>query len=319
MNDWVKIISYTNPYEAEIRKQLLQNAGIDAVVVNARDSLFLVGDVELYVKKEEEKEALMLLEQFEGLTKINSFILQKPILNFKSFLKEKGIDTILKEKESNKYIFENYELYVENEKINEVLPYLTGEKIDTWTKVALCNTVRQARYRIELLDVKGIESFVIKKRDSDFHLEDISIYVENAKADLAKEILSKLEDWDKIREYDDFKNAELKEDILGKNGIRAIIEQKNQKYILYVLKAKKDAALKTLALTTEWVEALTYNSFIDAESTVLLLEENKIDASILTIRDSVFIIGGYAVYVEKKNLTKALDLIANAKGGVISE
>lgn len=319
MKDWIKILSYNNLYNVEMKKSLLQNAGIVAVVVNARDSLFLFGEVELYVKEEDEKRAVIILKQFEGLTKINSFILKEPILKFQEYLKSKGIDAVLKEKESEKYILDNNELYVKNEDVEKVIPYIKGEKIDSWSKVFHCNTIRQVRYRIELLAAKGIESFVIKKRDSDYHLEDIFIYVQNQDSDKAQQILALLSDFEKIREYNDLKKAELKEDILGKKGIRALIEKKESVFCLFVLKSKKDEADKILGLTMEWIEAKVCNSYIDAESIVLLLEENGIDASILTIRDSVFIIGGYAIYVEKKNLAKTMEIISNAKGGVISE
>jgi len=246
MKDWIKILSYSNVYEIEIKKSLLHNSGIDAVVVNARDSLFLFGDVELYVRAEDEKRAIVILKQFEGLTKINSFILKEPILKFQEYLKSKG-------------------------------------------------------------------------RDSDYHLEDIFIYVKNDDLDKAKQILALLSDFEKIREYSDFIKAELKEDILGKKGIRALIEKKESVFCLYVLKSKKEEAEKILGFTSEWIETKVYNSLIDAESIILLLEENGIDASILTIRDSVFIIGGYAIYVEKKNLAKTMEIISNSKGGVISE
>lgn len=319
MKDWIKILSYSNVYEIEIKKSLLHNSGIDAVVVNARDSLFLFGDVELYVRAEDEKRAIVILKQFEGLTKINSFILKEPILKFQEYLKSKGLETIFKEKESEKYILENYELYVKNEDVEKAIPYLTGEKVDSWSKVCHSNTVRQVRYRVELLTAKDIETFVVKKRDSDYHLEDIFIYVKNDDLDKAKQILALLSDFEKIREYSDFIKAELKEDILGKKGIRALIEKKESVFCLYVLKSKKEEAEKILGFTSEWIETKVYNSLIDAESIILLLEENGIDASILTIRDSVFIIGGYAIYVEKKNLAKTMEIISNSKGGVISE
>jgi hypothetical protein len=319
MKDWTKILSFDNLYEAEIRKQLLQNAGIESVIVNARDSLFLVGDIELYVRNEDEKKALFLLEQFEGLTKIDSFILKKPILNFQKYLKEKGFDTILKERENEKYILENYELYIANEKLNEVLPYLRGEKITEWKKVDSTNTVRQARYRVELLENNNIDSFVIKKRDSEYHLEDISIYVKNEDYDKANRIIQELPQWGELIKYTDIKQAELSENILGKNKIRAIIKEKDNEYILYVLKDKIEEAEKILELSTEWVELQRFNSFVEAESVVLLLEENSIEASILTIRDSVFIIGGYAVYVEKNNLSKSIEIITNSKHNTIEK
>ncbi len=319
MNEWIKIFSFDNVFEAEIRKQLLTSAGIESVVVNARDSLFLVGQVDLYVHQNDEKKAVIILEQMQGITKINSFILKKPVELFQLFLKDKGIDTILKERSDNNYILENFELYVENEKVEQVLPYLTGKKIDSWSKVAVTDHVRQARYRVELLEAYKIPSFIIKKRNSDYHLEEISIYVKNEKSEEAKSILAELKDWTEIREYKKFEVAELKEDVLGRHGIRALIVPKEDAFAFYVLSGKVDEAKDILKANKEWIEVRRYNDFVSAENDLLLLQGNGIDASILTLRDTVFIIGGYALYVEKVKLNEALNLLTEATGGSISE
>lgn len=318
-SDWIKIISFSSSYEAEIRKQLLSNAGIEAVVINAKDSLFLFGDIDLYVHEKDEKKSMIILEQMQGLTKINSFILKKPIELFRKYLLNNGISTVLKERANDKYILENYELYIENENIEQVVPFLTGEKIKDWTKINTCTRVRQSRYRVELLESKGIESFIIKKRNSDFHLEDISIYVANSNAQKAANILKELSDWTKIRTYSNFETAELKEDILGRNKIRALIIQSAKKFDVFVEKNQVEQAEDVLKSTKEWVEIQRYNTFIEAEGVLLNLEQNKIDSSILTIRDSMFIIGGYALYVEKIKLNQALEIITKAKGGSIVE
>ena len=132
MKGWTKIYSFDNQYDAELRKEILKNASINAVVVNAKDSLFLIGNIDLYVEDQNEKKAIYILEQFEGLTKINSFILKKPIENFQKYIETKGIETKLKERTSDKYILENYELYINNELIESIVQYLTGEKITDW-------------------------------------------------------------------------------------------------------------------------------------------------------------------------------------------
>jgi len=319
MKDWTKIISFSNFYEAEIRKQLLTNAGIKAVVINAKDSLFLFGDIEIYVHEKDEKKAMIILEQMQGLTKINSFILKKPIENFKQYLSKKGIETILKERTNEKYILDNYELYIKNDNIGEVVPYLTGMMIDEWTKVNTSIRVRQARYRVELLNHYDIDSFIIKKRDSDSHLEEIFIYVENKDSEKTKAILTDLTDWQKVRTYNKFETAELKEDILGKNKIRALIVENQDKFDLLVLKTNIDEAEAVLKSTKEWIEIQRYGTFLEAEVALLTLEAEKISSSILTVRDSMFIIGGYALYVEKIKLNKAIETLTKAKGGTIIE
>ncbi|MBN2890773.1 MAG: DUF2007 domain-containing protein [Bacteroidales bacterium] len=319
MSNWTKIMSFDNVYEAEIRRQLLQNAEIQSVVVNARDSLFLIGNAELYVSAEDEKKALIILEQFQGLTKINSFILKKPMLLFQKLLKEHNIETVLKERDDDKYIIENYELYINNEQILDAVPYLTGEKLEGWGKVEVCEKVRQTRYRIEMLDEAGIDAIVVKKRDSDFHLEDITIFVEEKNFEKAKTLLSKLENWKKIKTYQKHDVIELKEDILAKEGIRALIINKNNEFGLYVKENKATKAEDIVKATKEWVEVRRYNTFVEADALLNILLKTDIDASILTIRDSMFLIGGYAIYVEKRKINEAIEILTEAEGGKITE
>lgn len=316
MKGWTKIYSFDNQYDAELRKEILKNASINAVVVNAKDSLFLIGNIDLYVEDENEKKAIYILEQFEGLTKINSFILKKPIENFQKYIKSKGIETILKERNSDKYILENYELYINNELVENIVPYLTGEKITEWSIAKTCQRVRQTRYRVELLESYTIESFIIKKKDSNQHVEQILIYVENKNLSKAKEVLTELKDWSKIRTYDDFSTAELKEDMLGRYGIRGLIEQNSQgKFDLYVLNNEKTKAIEILNKATEWIQIQIFDNFLNAENAIIFLEKENIQACIVTISDSMFLIGGYAVYVEKSNVQKAIEIISNYTSG----
>ncbi len=319
MKDWTKILSFDSLYEADIRNQLLQNSGIESVVINTKDSLFLIGSVDLYVNKADEKKALFVIEQFQGLTKINSFLLKKPIENLQNFLTNKGIETILKERDSDNYILENYELYIENEKTQDVVPYLTGEKLDGWSLVDTCSRTRQTRYRVELLETHKIETIVIKKRDSNFHTEEINIYVKSDFLAKAKEILEKLTDWTVVKTFNKFEVAELKEDILGKKGIRGIIKPNGNQFDLFVKTAKKEEAEDVLKATKEWIEIRRYANFTEAENALLNLEQNGVESSILTIQDSMFMIGGFALYIDKIKVTEAIDILTEFEGGKIIE
>ena len=318
-NNWVKIISFDNLYEAQIKKQLLENAGVEAVIVNARDSLFLVGTADLYVKEENEKKALFLIEQFAGLTKINSFILKKPILLFQNYLKNKGIESILKTRESEKYLLDNYELYVKNEDLDKVVPYLTGEAITDWTVIEECESVRQTAYRVEILEQNNIKSFIIKKRDSDYHLEKVKIYVENENIERSKSILEKLKGWTQIKEYEKRDIAEIREHQLSQKGIKTIIKFSEDKYTLFVPNKDEGKANDIIKAHTEWIEVTRTDSFVEAEALLNALMDNQIDASILSLRDNVFILGGYALYVPKLQATKALEIINDIKNSKIEE
>jgi len=47
--NWIKLLTTTNPIEAEITKQMLEAHQIHAVVMNKQDSSYRFGQVELYV------------------------------------------------------------------------------------------------------------------------------------------------------------------------------------------------------------------------------------------------------------------------------
>lgn len=60
--DWKKIKVYTNAFEAELVKQMLDEHGVPAVTINKQDSSYLLfGKIELYVSIQDENRALQLI------------------------------------------------------------------------------------------------------------------------------------------------------------------------------------------------------------------------------------------------------------------
>ena len=58
----IKILSTNNLNKAEIIKQMLEENNIDVVILNKQDSSYLMfGDIEIYIKKEQEQQAKNLL------------------------------------------------------------------------------------------------------------------------------------------------------------------------------------------------------------------------------------------------------------------
>lgn len=65
MEGWVLIRSFRDIFTAEIARQTLLNANVEAVVVNKRDSSYVtLGDVELYVEPASVAMANELLKDF---------------------------------------------------------------------------------------------------------------------------------------------------------------------------------------------------------------------------------------------------------------
>ncbi len=65
--DWVVVYKTVDLYRAEMAKQILEGEGIEAVVMNHKDSTYLVfGEIELLVKSENESSAVQLLKDLEN-------------------------------------------------------------------------------------------------------------------------------------------------------------------------------------------------------------------------------------------------------------
>ncbi len=64
--DWNCIYSTNEAYMAEIAKNKLADNGIEAVVINKQDSLYLFGSVELYVKNDQTIKAKHLLKNISS-------------------------------------------------------------------------------------------------------------------------------------------------------------------------------------------------------------------------------------------------------------
>lgn len=63
---WVKLFITANPVQAEITKQMLEEHGVSAVIINKQDSSYRFGQVELYVHESEEVFAKGLIAEMEG-------------------------------------------------------------------------------------------------------------------------------------------------------------------------------------------------------------------------------------------------------------
>ncbi len=66
MNDnWISVYSTGLRHLAEMAKQMLMDKDIPAVIVNKKDSSYLFGEIEVYVKGEDVIKAKFYIEQFE--------------------------------------------------------------------------------------------------------------------------------------------------------------------------------------------------------------------------------------------------------------
>jgi len=62
----VSIYSTGNPIAAEIIRQMLEESGIPALIMNKQDSFYRFGDIELYTHRDNVIRAKKLIQEFES-------------------------------------------------------------------------------------------------------------------------------------------------------------------------------------------------------------------------------------------------------------
>ena len=66
-NDWVKIFNSADRFKAEIYKGMLEENGIPSIIMDKQDSAYVsIGEVELYVKRENILKAMTIIKTNEA-------------------------------------------------------------------------------------------------------------------------------------------------------------------------------------------------------------------------------------------------------------
>lgn len=60
---WIQVASYAMVAVAELKKSILESAGIPVILINKSDSSYLFGDLELYVKHDDVIRSKMILDE----------------------------------------------------------------------------------------------------------------------------------------------------------------------------------------------------------------------------------------------------------------
>ena len=60
--EWQLVYSAKSVVEAEMRRAILESAGLEPIVMNKQDSSYLFGDVEVYVSNEQFERAVEILK-----------------------------------------------------------------------------------------------------------------------------------------------------------------------------------------------------------------------------------------------------------------
>ena len=305
MKNWVKLDSYSRLHQAELRQNILENNNITSVIINEKDSLFLLGEIELFVKDYDEAKARELIDEFKGLAKVNSFVGLKQIELFRALLVKGGIHAVVKKKEDSNFVLDNFEVYVSNNDIEKLVAYMQNDMLKDWKVVKSFQRVRQAKYNTDILDENNIENFIVKRKDSAYHLERVELYVKNDNYTDAEHLLTELNGWISIRKYDERHWADNDEDVLNENNIKGMVVPVSKGFQIMVEASKEEASIDLINTQKEWVVLKTYKSIANANVAKGILAKNDIRSVIVNEKDSTFLIGELELYVEIDKKQKA--------------
>lgn len=314
MEGWNKVNSFDRLHQAEIRKDLLKENEIEAVILTKKDSTFLWGEIELYVEEKNLEKARKLIDEFQGWTKVVSFVYKSPLKRLQYLLKSSGIPSKLLAKKQYPYLLDKYELHIHNNDLSgtrELLAELPGWKhIDSTAKIS------QTILRFEMLEKNGIQSLITKQCNSDIHLEEIQLYVAEEQAKQALTIIKSFESWEKIESFTKYHRADIHETLLLQKGIKAAIligkydEDKEPEQVdLLVKKQDVETAKDMIAQNTKWIIAGTYDRIHQAEIRRDMLIDNGVHAVVIPKKDSSFLLGEIELYVEETDLQQAENLL----------
>ncbi len=305
MKNWIKLESYNRLHQAEIRRDMLEDNNIPSVVINEKDSLFLLGEIELFVKKYDEAKARELIDEFRGLSKINSFVGEKQMELFRKLLLDNNMHAIIKKKEDSNFVLDNYEVYVNNSDVEELVAFMQNKMLEDWGKVKVLYRVRQTKYNTDILDENNIENFIVKRKDSAYHLESVELFVKKNSVEKATSLLSELNGWISIRKYDNRHWADNDEDILNENDIKGIVSQLSDGFEMLVEANKEEQAIDIINTQKDWTILKNYQSIGNANVAKRVLAKNGIHSVIVNEKDSVFLIGELELHVEIDKKQKA--------------
>ena len=60
-DNWQLVYSTGTPYEAEMVRGLLENAGLEPIVMNKQDSSYMFGEIEVYVHPNQYEQAINII------------------------------------------------------------------------------------------------------------------------------------------------------------------------------------------------------------------------------------------------------------------
>jgi len=312
MKNWIIIESFERLQQANFRKSILEQNGIESIVMSQKDSAFLLGELDLYVKKDDFAKAKEVLQEFNGWTKINSFIRKEPLLLQEEILQRSELETILVEDFDPILDRTVYNLFVKNksaELVREKFSHLPD-----WELITESENPKFIAYYFDILNRYEIKALVIISKNENDFIDNISLYAEKSNSDFAQNLIAELRGWTVIHSPYSKDDAEKWCEFLEENKIPALYEYESEskKFYLYSPLEFENDAVDLVKRNRNWSLLETFSDFYQAIMAKNVLSEKDIQSIIMTKKDSMFLLGDIELFVEDKNLEIAENILNSA-------
>lgn len=65
--DWILVYTANKKYNADVLEEIFDDYNIKSIAINKKDSLYVtIGDIEIYVHKNDEEKAKKIIKEFEN-------------------------------------------------------------------------------------------------------------------------------------------------------------------------------------------------------------------------------------------------------------
>jgi hypothetical protein len=275
--------------------------------------MFLWGEFDLYVEKQNLERAEKVVLEFDGLEQIASFLKRRCLDNLAELLEEAGIHTQIYQRPVGEAGLNEYVIYVKSE--DSALAHEFVGNLSGWTKVATFSKQLQAAYRVEKLELNKIDAIVLDVHGKEDSASEIALYVKRENTQGAKFLINSFEEWSLIDTFDTLQEAEVTSSMLHRKLIDVLenpirnAEGEVRAIEIYTLKDRAEEARSILLQASEWVIFKVFNQPNDAFFVKEVLADNDINSFIVNSIDSMLLFGDVKLYVEDRLLSKASEIV----------
>lgn len=218
---FTKINSYNKLKQVELFRKILEEKGIDTLLMRKSEFPHLFNNYELFVRNEDAEKVIML---FNGIDRWNRIDISDKIRQIElrtDILDKHEIDNIVIKHRDTEFHIDRIEIHVQNndsEKAIELLDNLEG-----WVEIEEFDDQNMPEINIDILQRKGIDVILKEFKNTANIIQKVEVYVKENQQDKAIDIINQSVKWVRFKTYDNLYQVELHRRHLEENNIPVVV------------------------------------------------------------------------------------------------